>query len=323
MSAVRAWLNSHHSYNEVSQCDKNLPLKEAGSLPTGSGMASISISTSIWQPQALPLHPFHVQSPPFCPVSLLGSCLSIGSGAKRKKGLGALPETTPSLPVDPTLEGTPLPLSSQLAALLKAGGDDHALPSSSKSPSVVLSEGIPPLTSKLVERIRRWEYVDLSDVLTEASTKQEESIIQNDTQSQVILVQTVDQLKKKKKAISDIPSWSQAFAIYGAALASCAETSKEEATGLLAHMYLIIQLAKDLGGTRWFKYDQDFRAWAAAKKVKVWGEINLSIYGRCLASPQWSLPSAGDSKAPSKPGGEKKSKPTKTPRHKCCFKHQF
>ena len=30
-------------------------------------------------------------------------------------------------------------------------------------------------------------------------------------------------------------------------------------------------------------YDREFRQWAAAKSVKKWGEINFSIYGRCLS----------------------------------------
>ena len=58
------------------------------------------------------------------------------------------------------------------------------------------------------------------------------------------------------------------------------ETSKEEAAGLAAHMHLILQLSKDLEGPQWLHYDQDFQQWAAAKKVKKWGELNLFIYGR-------------------------------------------
>lgn len=36
-----------------------------------------------------------------------------------------------------------------------------------------------------------------------------------------------------------------------------------------------------LGG---HEYDMEFREWAAAKGTKVWGELNLAIYGHCLAA---------------------------------------
>ena len=51
----------------------------------------------------------------------------------------------------------------------------------------------------------------------------------------------------------------------------------------MAHMYLMIQLAKDMGGSVWQQYDHEFHVWAAARGLKVWGELNLSVYGRCLA----------------------------------------
>ena len=61
-------------------------------------------------------------------------------------------------------------------------------------------------------------------------------------------------------------------------------TTKEEAVGLEAHAYLIIQLSRDLSGSQWLKYDQRFREWAAAKDIHRCGELNLTIYGQCLAA---------------------------------------
>jgi len=37
------------------------------------------------------------------------------------------------------------------------------------SPSVIVSDGILPLPTKLVEKIRWWEYIDLSKLVTELS----------------------------------------------------------------------------------------------------------------------------------------------------------
>ena len=41
-------------------------------------------------------------------------------------------------------------------------------------------------------------------------------------------------------------------------------TRKEEAAGLAAHSYLIIQLSRDLSGSQWLKHDQQFREWTVA-----------------------------------------------------------
>ena len=41
----------------------------------------------------------------------------------------------------------------------------------------------------------------------------------------------------------------------------------------MAHMYLMIQLARDLGGSVWLQCDHEFRIWAAAKGVKVWESL--------------------------------------------------
>ena len=243
--------------------------------------------------------------------------------------MGSLPETTPQLPENQELQ-TPLPqLSAQLSALLRAGSAGNlntiapAGSSNAKNETVIIVEGIPPIAKKLLEKIRRWELIDLADLLTDMLLRQEESPVQCDSADQVILVQTVDQIKRKKKRINDVTSWVQAFTVYMAALTSSEDTSKEEAAGLAAHMYAIIQLSQDLGGLRWYKYDQDFRAWAAAKRVRVWGELNLSIYGRCLIAPRSDPPPSDTSKGPPKQGMEKRQKPVKSPRNKCCFKHNF
>ena len=46
----------------------------------------------------------------------------------------------------------------------------------------------------------------------------------------------------------------------------------------------LLQMSKDLQGAQWAQYDQDFREWAAAIGIRQWGELNFTIYGRCLAT---------------------------------------
>ena len=148
--------------------------------------------------------------------------------------------------------------------------------------TVLIAEGLPPIPLKLFEKIKRWEFVDLSLLLHDSSSRAEELLLQQRGEK-VMIVQSVEQAQRRRKQITDIFSWSKAFSIYCAALCSDEAISKEESVGLWAHFHLINQLSRDLGGSQWMAYDTDFREWAAAKGVRKWGEINLTIYGRCLA----------------------------------------
>ena len=190
-----------------------------------------------------------------------------------------------------------------------------------KSATTFLMEGIPPVASRLVERIQAWQYVDLAELLTDAMGKSEEPLPQA-TEGQILFVQSLDQVKRRKRKISDIATWAQAFSVYVATLASAESTTKAEIASLIAHQYAILQIHKDLGGMRWLQYDQQYREWAAATKKRIWGEINLTIYSRCLCAPPIPLAPSPPTKQPgsySKKGTTKKGKA----KNRACFKHNF
>ena len=117
-----------------------------------------------------------------------------------------------------------LPLSSCLEAPLTA------------SPAVIVSDGLPPST-KLVEKIRWWEYIDLPKLVTEGDSDSNVSstMIIN---GQVVVVEPPS-LPHWHNPQMDIISWSKAYAKYLAALVSADATSREEAAGLAAHMFQI------------------------------------------------------------------------------------
>ena len=228
-----------------------------------------------------------------------------------------------SLPVDPSLgPGVDVTLPS-----LRAGADLLSLSTglgSGKGHATVVAEGIPLIPVKILERIRRWEFVDLATLLNDPTLKAEDMAVQQ--QGQVVLFQSLEQAHKCRKQIQDISTWIQAFALYMAALASDESTSKEETVGLIAHMHLINQLAREMGGRQWLKYDTDYREWAAAKGIRKWGELNLTIYGRCLTAG-WGTPSAhaistSERAGPRpRPGMGKRNKPHQT--GKACFQWNF
>ena len=70
-----------------------------------------------------------------------------------------------------------------------------------------------------------------------------------------------------------------------AVLLTAEETTKDEAAGLAAHQYVILQLHNDLGSNCWLQYDLKFRV-GSGQRVRVWGELNLPIYGRYLSQAQ-------------------------------------
>ena len=126
---------------------------------------------------------------------------------------------------------------------------------------------------------------------------------------QKLLMEATQRGQRRQSAISNIWGWLQAYSQYIVVMLSTETTSKEEAAGLAAHMHLILQLSSDLGGMQWLRYDQEFRKSATVKGVKIWGELNLDIYGRCLSCQKAGSNSinSGRRKYPSSQTGDKRS----------------
>ena len=97
---------------------------------------------------------------------------------------------------------------------------------------------------------------------------------------------SLPQAQGKFPVINNKMVWLTAYARFMAVILAAESTSKEEAARLAAHQHVILQLCNDLGGNRWMKYNVEFREWAAVKGIRMWGELNLAIYGRCLPQVQ-------------------------------------
>ena len=160
-----------------------------------------------------------------------------------------------------------------------------------KSSTIVVEEGIPPVSCRLIEKVRKWEYINLADLLKDHNSSDQFIVVNG----QVLSVPD-QKLRISNRAIADIFTWLQAYNIFTAILLSAEDTTIEEAAGLVAHSYLILQISKDLQGSQWLQYDLTFREWAAAKRIRKRGELSFSIYGRCLATQQPTLPELQASK---------------------------
>lgn len=235
--------------------------------------------------------------------------------------LGTLPAILPVLKETTGLgAGGTLSLSALLAKGMTDGGTAPVKEDHKVGTTTLLAEGIPPTSTKLVERIRLWQFVDLAELLTDATANPLDTLAPS-MEGQILLVQSMEQVRRRRKQISDVASWTQAFSIFVATLASAESTKKEELAGLLAHQYVILQIQKDLGGMKWYHYDKQFREWAAAANCRVWGPLNLSIYGRCLSAPVGAPISTENHRMPPTTG-KREAKRAKG-RNKACFKYNF
>ena len=141
------------------------------------------------------------------------------------------------------------------------------------APSVVITEGIPPVSFKVVERIRQWEFVELANLLITQDRKSDEYSFVVDSDQPGYRAPSRGQ--GKLPVIDNIMTWLKAFSRCMAVILSTEATSREEAAGLAAHQHVILQLYNDLGGNRWLKYDTEYREWAAAKGIRIWGSLTL------------------------------------------------
>ena len=131
--------------------------------------------------------------------------------------------------------------------------------------SLIVAEGIPLIQAYLIKKIHRWEYVDLAKLLgTQDFTVGGTPVV---IQGHLVMMEPNQRGPRRQPSVNHVLSWTQAYLCFMAVLLSSGSTSKEEATGLAAHMHLIVQLSKDLEGSQWFIYDHDFCQWAAAKGV--------------------------------------------------------
>ena len=134
----------------------------------------------------------------------------------------------PLLPVSPALLNTqPLWSSSLLLGSLQES-------SAALSPSVIVSDGIRPLPAKMVEKIRRWEYTDLSKLITDNNDNQVNSTMV--INGQVVAVEPIPR-PHRRPAQLDIISWMEAYSKFLVVLVWVDTTSQQEAAGLATHMF--------------------------------------------------------------------------------------
>ena len=125
---------------------------------------------------------------------------------------------------------------------------------------VYVGASLSPVSQKLAQHIRQWEFIDMTELLPE-----------------VQLFGGTEEGKSgnKRPTVTDILTWVQCFRIYISVLALCYPDSIPE---LMAYMMEIVGQAKRFRGKTWVLYDTTFRRQAAASGNRRWSEVNGTLH---------------------------------------------
>ena len=188
-------------------------------------------------------------------------------------GDGSLPST--GSPLDPPRAQEDVPPTAAAAAAICnllpwTGGSGDG----SANTGVYIGEGLPPVPQKLAERIRRWEFIDMAELLPEfwGSTPSTKEPGGKPNPQQIA--------GRRARRVTDIASWIQCFAVYVGIMAG---SSPESVPELMAYLIQIVRVSQDFSGLAWVNYDLAFRRQAAATGNRLWSKINPSLYSICFS----------------------------------------
>ena len=120
-------------------------------------------------------------------------------------------------------------------------------------PPFVVGPGIPPVAPKIVAAIVSGELIELASLL-------EDHIEPEPPCFTLVADKLVIRPTKRRKAITDILSWMQAFAVYTLVVTAY---YPPRVADLLKYQLLIMRTAQQFSGSAWLSYDRAFRRQAA------------------------------------------------------------
>ena len=135
-------------------------------------------------------------------------------------------------------------------------------------PPLCCGSGHPPVAPKIVAAIVSGEFIELASLL-------EDHIEAEPPGFTLVADQLIIRPTKRRKAITDILSWMQAFAVYTLVVTAYYPTL---VTDLLKYQLLIMRTAQQFSGSAWLAYDRAFRRQAAAYKLTDWSHLNSELF---------------------------------------------
>ncbi len=193
------------------------------------------------------------------------------------RSLGEIPTIQPAI-ADPTSGMTTGVAPDMTAAMMANLLPITTLPSATKSSGIYIGEGIPPVPEKLAGKIRRWEFVDMAELLPElwGSSPAKSDEVSGSQQPAT---------GRKKRKISDIWMWLQSYALYVGVMAG---QHPEAVPELMAYLVNILRASQDFTGLAWLTYDAAFRRQAAITGNRQWSRLNPTLYNICFVEKAWA-----------------------------------
>ena len=138
--------------------------------------------------------------------------------------------------------------------------------------------------TKNIPKIKEWKYVDLHDLaLKTASSREEERQL---LQGEVLVVHSIDQMKKHAMSFGDIVSRVEAFA---SLVAIAGQGDPSAIPHLMAYMVKVVRAAK-VQGSLWQEFDRAYHQKVAAKGVHQWSTHDPDLWDRFVFTPSQQRP---------------------------------
>ena len=193
------------------------------------------------------------------PLMGLGQGVAAGAGVVPPVSTGGVVPAAPGVPpaVMPPAIGPP-------AVVLPAVGPGNA----ATSPSMTyVGEGIAPVPKKVADRILRWDFVEMGELLPEFGLSASNE-------------QSSTSLTRRSRKVTEISTWTMCFATFVGILGPANPAAVPE---LMAYLRTITRASQDFEGLAWERYDAAYRRQAAASKNRSWSRVDTSLYALCFS----------------------------------------
>ena len=125
-----------------------------------------------------------------------------------------------------------------------------------------MGEGIAPVPKKVADRILRWDFVEMGELLPEFGLSASNE-------------QSSTSLTRRSRKVTEISTWTMCFATFVGILGPGNPAAVPE---LMAYLRTITRASQDFEGLAWERYDAAYRRQVTASKNRSWSRVDTSLY---------------------------------------------
>ena len=132
---------------------------------------------------------------------------------------------------------------------------------------IYVGEGLPSIPMKLAQRIWRWEFIHMVEMLLGLwACKGDDNL-------------TTDPTTRVRRPITDLKTWLKAFATYVAVMSQKNGGAVPE---LIVYMVSIIRTEEEYAEGAWVHYDAAYHQQAAECRNTTWSKVSPSLFSLCF-----------------------------------------